>query len=471
MKTSRIGGLFLLLTLLTACAARHTDSPDTSFAEYVSAYTGGIVPEGTAIRIELVNPVPMERQTDNLFSFKPSLQGSQRWLSPTVVEFVPDALKEGTVYEGSFQVGKVVDVPDAACQVFPFRIQAAPKTATLTLDGITLQDGARLEGTIRLSVPATREDIGLTVEPAVPVTVSGEGNVYRFETGSIDRSEKDKPVKVTLKVNGFHEVEPLQVVIPATGSFKVIDTRIVRNGNPCVEVRFSEPLAASAAREGLLELTGTLRQTVDIQDNCARIFFEADPQKDVSLIVHRGVKSADGQALAEEFRTDFPAPDPFPAVEIPLEGNILPDESNLILPFRAVNLSAVDLRIIKIYENNVLLFLQENDLGGATELRRAGRLVYSRQIPLMGDLSRNPHEWNDYSIDLSGLFRQEPGAIYRIRLSFRQEYSLYGGRRPSGMSRKVTGVRTSTTGMPMSGRTGTIRTNPPSTWTPTGSRR
>ena len=428
MKTSRIGGLFLLLTLLTACAARHTDSPDTSFAEYVSAYTGGIVPEGTAVRIELVNPVPMERQIDNLFSFKPALQGSQRWLSPTVVEFVPEALKEGTVYEGSFQIGKVVEVRDADCQVFPFRIQAAPKTATLTLDGITLQEGARLEGTIRLSVPATREDIVITVEPAVPVTVTGEGNLYRFETAAIDRTEKDKPVKVTLKVNGFHEVEPLQVVIPATGSFKVIDARIVRNGNPCVEVRFSEPLAASAAGEGLLELTGTLRQTVDIQDNCARIFFEADPQKDVSLIVHRGVKSTDGQALAEEFRTDFPAPDPFPAVEIPLEGNILPDESNLILPFRAVNLSAVDLRIIKIYENNVLLFLQENDLGGATELRRAGRLVYSRQISLTGDLSRNPHEWNDYSIDLSGLFRQEPGAIYRIRLSFRQEYSLYGGK-------------------------------------------
>ena len=36
-------------------------------------------------------------------------------------------------------------------------------------------------------------------------------------------------------------------------------------------------------------------------------------------------------------------------------------------------------------------------------------------------------------MDLSGLFRQEPGAIYRITLSFRQEYSLYGGKKAPSM--------------------------------------
>lgn len=35
------------------------------------------------------------------------------------------------------------------------------------------------------------------------------------------------------------------------------------------------------------------------------------------------------------------------------------------------------------------------------------------------------HNWENYSIDLAGLIRQEPGAIYRVILSFRQEYSAY----------------------------------------------
>ena len=429
MRSIRLWGLVALFAVLAACQPKPSaESPDPVFGSYINAYTGGMVPEGNAIRIELASPVPMENQTGGLFSFKPALKGTERWLSPTVVEFVPEALKDGTVYEGSFQLGKVADVKEAECKVFPFTIQAMPKTATLTLDGITIQDGARLEGTIQLSVPAPQEDITLTVEPSVPVKITGEGNHYRFETEGIARKDGDMSVKVNLAVKGFHEVEPLQVVIPTAGDFKVIDARMVSGGNPCVEVRFSEPLDASAAQEGILELSGVVRQVVDIKDNCARIYFEADPRQDISLVVHRSVKSTGGLTLPEDFRTEFPAPDPAPAVEIPLEGNILPDESNLILPFRAVNLYAVDLRIIKIYENNVLLFLQENGLDGESDLRRAGRLVYSRQIPLTGGPSRDLHAWNDYSIDLSGLFKQEPGAIYRIRLSFRQEYSLFGGK-------------------------------------------
>ena len=418
-----------LVILAAACAPRKgAEGLDPAFASYVSAYTGGVVSEGTPVRVELATPVPMDKQTGGLFSFKPKLAGSERWLSPTVVEFVPEALKEGVVYEGTFQVGKVLDVKESQCQAFPFRIQAAPKVAALSLDGITIQQEARLEGTVRLSAPAPVEDISLTVDPSTAVTLTGEGDTYRFETAGIPRGAQDTPVKVSLKINGFRDAEPLKAVIPAEGVFKVIDARVVRGGNPCVEVRFSEPLAAEAAREGLIELSGVVRQTIDIKDNCARVYFEGESDGDLALAVHQGVKSAAGAALAADFRTAFPSTDPLPAVEIPLEGNILPDESGLILPFRAVNLSAVDLRIIKVYEDNVLLFLQENDLNGSSELRRVGRLVYSRQIPLTGDATRDLHAWNDFSIDLSGLFRQEPGAIYRVRLSFKQDYSLYGGK-------------------------------------------
>ena len=429
MRVVRFFGFLLIMAAVAACAPRQgANGPDAAFASYVKAYTGGVVPDGTALRVELAAPVPIERQGDALFKFKPALPGMSRWLSPTVVEFVPDGpLKEDTVYEGYFQLGDVVDVPDKACKVFPFRFRAVPKTASLSLDGITVTDEARLQGGITLSSPVALEDISLTVEPDTPVTLTGEGTAWRFETGGIARGSKDTPVTIRLRVNGFHDVSPLKAVIPATGVFKVIDTRITRTGNPCVEVRFSEPLAAEAAREGLIELSGVIRQTLDIRDNCARIYYEGAGD-DISLVVHRGVRSASGLALSEEFRTAFPAADPAPAVVLPLDGNILPDEGSLVLPFRAVNLSAVDVKVIKIYEDNILLFLQENDLNGSTELRRSGRLVYSRQIPLYQDGDLDLHTWNDFNVDLTGLFKQEPGAIYRIKLSFRQEYSLYGGK-------------------------------------------
>ena len=188
--------MIALAILAAACAPKQAESLDPAFANYVKAYTGGVVSDGTAIRLELATPVPMDKQTDGLFSFKPALKGTERWLSPTVVEFVPDGLQEGTVYEGSFQVGKVLDVKDSRYQVFPFTVQAAPKTATLSLDGITIQEKARLEGTILLSAPAAKEDISVTLEPSVPVIVTGEGDRYRFETEGIDLAEQERTFKI-----------------------------------------------------------------------------------------------------------------------------------------------------------------------------------------------------------------------------------------------------------------------------------
>ena len=109
-----------------------------------------------------------------------------------------------------------------------------------------------------------------------------------------------------------------------------------------------------------------------------------------------------------------------------MTGTILPNSKELILPFKAVNLNAVDIRIIQIYEDNVLMFLQDNDLNGDNSLRRSGRLVYKRCVRLDSDPSKNLHKWQDYSVDLSGLFKQEAGAIYRVRISFKQDYSVYG---------------------------------------------
>jgi hypothetical protein len=61
----------------------------------------------------------------------------------------------------------------------------------------------------------------------------------------------------------------------------------------------------------------------------------------------------------------------------------------------------------------------------ASEIRRSGRLIHQETLHLDRDPSQNLHAWGNYSIDLSKLFKQEPGAIYRISLSFKQAYSVY----------------------------------------------
>lgn len=187
----------------------------------------------------------------------------------------------------------------------------------------------------------------------------------------------------------------------------------------------SAPLSTTQDLKGLIEIPEISSSIFQISENRVFIYFEANTQNKLTLNIHEGVKDSQGKALGTSHTISFSEVSLKPQVEMSTTAAILPDSKSLIIPFRAVNLYAVDLSVIRIFENNVLMFMQTNSLASANELRRSGRLVYKKTLWLAKDASKDIHHWGDYSIDLAGLIHQEPGAIYRVILSFRQEYSAY----------------------------------------------
>ena len=188
---------------------------------------------------------------------------------------------------------------------------------------------------------------------------------------------------------------------------------------------FSTPLSDTQDLKGLIEIPELSSSVFQIKENRVFIYFEANQLSKLTLNIHEGVKSSQGKTLGTSHSISFSEINLKPQVEMLTTAAILPDSKSLIIPFRAVNLYAVDLSVIRIFENNVLMFMQTNSLASANELRRSGRLVYKKTLWLGKDTSKDIHNWENYSIDLAGLIRQEPGAIYRVILSFRQEYSAY----------------------------------------------
>ena len=121
---------------------------------------------------------------------------------------------------------------------------------------------------------------------------------------------------------------------------------------------------------------------------------------------------------------------------------ILPDSKSLIIPFRAVNLYAVDLSVIRIFENNVLMFMQNNSLSSANELRRSGRLVYKKTLWLAKDSSKDVHRWEDYSIDLAGLIHREPFTVSSSRSARNTPLILAGEVKTRKCSSRTTSLPT-----------------------------
>lgn len=438
---------FLILTIvsLASCTSSKKDIiPSAEYAPYVNAYTGGVISQSSTIRIELTQDQPMvdlnNELKENPFSFSPSLEGKAYWVSNNTIEFVPaeGALKSGEFYEGTFQLGDFIDV-DKRLKKFNFSFRVQERNFTLKTDPITFittePNLVTITGEIRFSDAMKKEDVEkmLTAKSednknyAVNVVATDNPSYYQFAIPQIPREAKDYQLEITADGNpaGIDRTQKESILIPAKDVFRFLSAQRIEQPENGIEIIFSNPVSTTQDLKGLIEIPEITTSIFQIKDNKVFIFFETNELNQLTLNIHEGIKSSEGKSLNASHSISFSDLHLKPQVEMSATAAILPNSKNLIIPFRAVSLQAVDLSVIRIFESNVLTFMQTNSLASANELRRSGRLVYQKTLWLGKDSSKNIHRWEDYSIDLAGLIQQEPGAIYRIILSFRQEYSAY----------------------------------------------
>ena len=448
-RCSAAAGLFLILLTVIAgfssCKSNQKDIiPSAEYAPYVNAYTGGVISQNSTIRIELTQDQPMvdlnQELKDNPFSFSPSLKGKTYWVSNNTIEFVPEegALKPGAFYEGTFHLGDFVDV-DKKLEEFNFSFRVQERNFSIHTDPITVTatqpDQVTVTGEIRFSDVVKKEEVekmltaGSEKNKSYPIEITQTDHPtrYAFSISQITREAEDYQLEITAKGNpaGIDRTQNESILIPAKNSFRFLSAVRIDQPENGIEIIFSDPVSNTQDLKGLIDVPEVSSSIFQIKENKVFVYFEAGKQNKLTLNIHEGIRNSQDKPLGTSHSISFSELNLKPQVEMATSAAILPDSKSLIIPFRAVNLYAVDLSVIRIFENNVLMFMQNNSLSSANELRRSGRLVYKKTLWLAKDSSKDVHRWEDYSIDLAGLIHQEPGAIYRVILSFRQEYSAY----------------------------------------------
>lgn len=448
-RCSTAAGLFLILLTVIAgfssCKSNQKDIiPSAEYAPYVNAYTGGVISQNSTIRIELTQDQPMvdlnQELKDNPFSFSPSLKGKTYWVSNNTIEFVPEegALKPGAFYEGTFRLGDFVDV-DKKLEEFNFSFRVQERNFSIHTDPITVTatqpDQVTVTGEIRFSDVVKKEEVekmltaGSEKSKSYPIEITQTDHPtrYAFSISQITREAEDYQLEITAKGNpaGIDRTQNESILIPAKNSFRFLSAVRIDQPENGIEIIFSDPVSNTQDLKGLIDVPEVSSSIFQIKENKVFVYFEAGKQNKLTLNIHEGIRNSQDKPLGTSHSISFSELNLKPQVEMATSAAILPDSKSLIIPFRAVNLYAVNLSVIRIFESNVLMFMQNNSLSSANELRRSGRLVYKKTLWLAKDSSKDVHRWEDYSIDLAGLIHQEPGAIYRVILSFRQEYSAY----------------------------------------------
>ncbi len=415
---------------------------DPAFAAYISSYTAGIVTSGSSLRIILaedgIDSTAVGKETSvRLFEFSPSVKGTTKWLDKRTVEFVPAArLSSGQIYGVQFFLSKVLKVSDAL-QTFEYSFQVVPQNYDLSVENIkpyvkTDLRRQRLEGTLLtadFAEPAAAEQVVQAHQDGKALklswTHSSEGKQHAFVVEDVARKDSSSIVKLTAKGTslGINQDAEKTVEIPALGDFKVMNVRVDQSGSQSIVLQFSDPLNEKQNLAGLISIPELPNLDFEIKDNEIRVFPPIRQSGTRTMTVETGIRNILNYRMknSETFSVVFEALKP--EVRLTGKGSILPSTDGLVMPFEAVNLKAVDVEIVKIFENNILQFLQNNDIDGDYEVRRVGRPVLRKNISLEAAGVSDLAKWNRFTLDLSKLISTEPGAIYQVRISFKRSYA------------------------------------------------
>lgn len=428
--------LLAVVLLLSAPACnrnRKLRNPDPAFAKYVTAYTGGIVSAYSDIKIRFAEEVAdTSLDLESIFDISPSVDGKLFWADAYTLEFKPDKpLASDEIYDIDVKANKVLKNLPPNLKTFSYSFKTIKQSMKLKANAVKVYDKNPakfyyVEGKIALAdhteITELQKCVAAKIEgQQLKVRVEPDGeNVWKFTVDSVPRGGNAANLKIMWDGDNIdaeeRNVEELN--IPSLSEFKVIITSTESNPDQSISVYFSEAVNESQDLAGLVNLSNFTSVNPFIYYNELRVFPVNRQQGAQTLFVSNSVQSTGGQLLSGGNTIQVSFDEVKPQVKIRGNGTILPNAKGLLVPFSAVNLNAVDVEIFKIYENNLRQYFQVNDMNGTSELHRVGKSVMKKKMVLSGLRDT----WTDYSLDISDMIKTAPGAIYRVKFSFKKSY-------------------------------------------------
>ncbi|MEP6467050.1 MAG: MG2 domain-containing protein, partial [Parafilimonas sp.] len=415
---------------------------DPAFSQYIDAYTSGVISKKNTIRIQLASDISTTHSVndtikDKLFDFSPSVDGKAYWVDARTIEFKPaNDLTPDQLYEVNFKLGDVIKVP-SKFSTFKFNVQIVKPSFEVDENGLRSNNKTAMN----LSGKILTADVeqSANIEKLLTASINGKqfpiswqhnetAKEHQFNINNIPRTNTEQKLLLQWKGDAINSTQKGEqnIDVPALGDFKLLQVRASDEDEQYALVQFSDPISAAQNLDGLITISNVENPAYTILGSEVKVYATDALDGNYTVNILPGIENQTGDKLIKSYTSNVVFENRLPSVKIKGTGNILPNSTGkLVLPFDAINLKAVDVSIIKIYENNIAQFLQMNDMNGEQDLRRVGKPIKEATIRLDDDKSLNLHHKNSFALDLDKFIRTEPGAIYHVTIGFRPDYSLY----------------------------------------------
>ena len=445
MLIKRLSLLLVTFLIMQSCAKKvpteEFNSDFSLYKDFVLSFSSGIVSANSDLRVTLAFDKtewkPNQEIENDLFEISPNVKGKMMALASNTIAFIPEKpLEQNTEYRITFHLSKLIKTPQ---ELKEFRFSVKTIKQDFIVNVLDLQSYSRdlnyLNGTIQTSdrmsfemasklVEASQDGKKLKIKFDKALSTETE---FKFLIDSIQRKVKDDFIQI--KWNG----EPFQMKqkgsvdfeIPGKDNFKIVGVEIGDEDNQSLFINFSDPVKKGQDLSGLVAVETAQSTKFAMEGNLLKVFFNEPLKGDLLVEVFQGIESDEGYKMKTTFTQKVLFNEMKPNIRFVKNGTILPSSSNLKINFESTNLKAIDVKVYKIYKDNILQFLQDNNLNGNRNLRKVSSPIAKQTIDLLKHKLPNYSKWNTFALDLSKIITPEPGAIYRVELSFKKSYSLY----------------------------------------------
>ena len=269
-------------------------------------------------------------------------------------------------------------------------------------------DEVQYDVTVFFTKPIADEDAIKIFDPdfvtKYNVTSTYMGNrKYLYQVNNIKRGPKQKVVDLVLDGKSIDSKSKTTCQLPVCdkGTFQIVDC-VVAKENSSATLIFSQQLQQRNI-DGFFSVTPEMGYRTEIVGNKIVIYFDKSnlyhyQQENVQLTVGSGIKDVDGRSLSESKTFQLDLTDLSPKVKWSEDGVIVPEVGDATVYFDAICLNSVTLRVVRVFDDNIVAYYQDNDLDDTYGIRKAGRL--EKKISIALD-SPDPKQWKTFPIVLS----------------------------------------------------------------------
>ncbi|WP_461246191.1 alpha-2-macroglobulin family protein [Treponema sp. R6D11] len=426
MKKSKYLSCFLFSICLLIFASslfisckREKPLPDP---EYVAAVSGGILNKSAPVIVEFKfgqdTSVPL---ASNALVLSPKVKGTVSWQDEYTLVFTPSKkYKQGQKYN---VVVNIKGIP-----TFNFSFTAAFPVFRVELEPVQLgdDDNVIISGVVNADEDAEISKIEQTVSSKElgKISWTHTDNVHRFVFEPVKRGEASRTVEVTWKGKplGIDENGFVVVLIPGLDIFEMLDLQFA---NDIIEVSFSKNLKANQDLRGFISLSGNTDVRYTLDGNIIKIFGNNSGGIPAGAeLVIQDLVDVDGKRLSTPIQYTVPDKWELPEVRFAGNGAILPTSQGSQIVIETKNVTGVLVEAFQIYNQNMVYFLQYNNLTGDSQLDRVGEPVWTKAFDFQW-VASDQNRWIRHGLDMAELSKKFPGGMFHVRITFRQRHVKY----------------------------------------------